>query len=434
MDRLAFCTALALLTGCSVIVDGQLADKGGDGACEDAADGTPCGSDLICVDGECDDSACGDGYLDEAAGEACDDGNDIDFDGCDVDCELTCVEDAECDDGSACNGAETCAEGNVCAAGAPPGDGAACTLEGGAMGLCRADECVDPGCGNGVIDGTEPCDDGNEVDGDGCDVDCTFSCEADEECSDGSVCTGEESCDLASHTCVAGMPLECDDGDDCTRNECDMVEGCTFPLDDGDGDGAAPTSLGTCGTDCDDTDPEVYQGAEELCDGKDNNCNGDIDETAPTWYADCDDDGYAANTDGARTQCGEPPASGGCLGWTNVRPVDLTNTDCHDGNRDVRPNQTTYFSTRYTTTSGGQSWDYNCDGLDSRRYGCVSSSAECDSRTCTSSSAGFEDCGFFSPACGTSGDFSSCGLVVCLPPCTGGGCRRQSSTRTQPCR
>jgi hypothetical protein len=48
------------------------------------------------------------------------------------------------------------------------------------------------------------------------------------------------------------------------------------------------------GEDCDDNDSRVHPGAEELCDGKDNNCDASIDEDAPgrTWYADTDGDGF----------------------------------------------------------------------------------------------------------------------------------------------
>ncbi len=44
------------------------------------------------------------------------------------------------------------------------------------------------------------------------------------------------------------------------------------------------------GDDCDDDNPEVYDGAPELCDGLDNNCNGDI----PDDEKDLDEDGFAA--------------------------------------------------------------------------------------------------------------------------------------------
>ncbi len=46
----------------------------------------------------------------------------------------------------------------------------------------------------------------------------------------------------------------------------------TVPPTDADGDGHSPTADG--GDDCDDTDPTVYTGAPELCDGKDTNCDG----------------------------------------------------------------------------------------------------------------------------------------------------------------
>jgi len=49
-----------------------------------------------------------------------------------------------------------------------------------------------PTCGDGVVEGGEACDDGNTVDGDGCQADCTITPES--TCGDGVVDTGEE-CD-----------------------------------------------------------------------------------------------------------------------------------------------------------------------------------------------------------------------------------------------
>ncbi len=65
------------------------------------------------------------------------------------------------------------------------------------------------------------------------------------------------------------------------------VDGLTAYADqDGDGYGDTGTAVATCGLpegmvdvpgDCDDTEPAVHPGAEEVCDGFDNDCDGTVD-------------------------------------------------------------------------------------------------------------------------------------------------------------
>ncbi len=53
----------------------------------------------------------------------------------------------------------------------------------------------------------------------------------DERCDDGDVCNGPETCNLLLG-CMAGEPLETDDGIDCTNDGCDPVDGVFHEADD----------------------------------------------------------------------------------------------------------------------------------------------------------------------------------------------------------
>ena len=87
-----------------------------------------------------------------------------------------------------------------------------------------------------------------------------------------------------------------DDVDNCplTSNpdQEDANENGTGDLCDGDQDGDGDPNA----TDCDSTDPEAYHGATEVCDSKDNDCDGKVDESGAAgcvlYFADSDSDGF----------------------------------------------------------------------------------------------------------------------------------------------
>ena len=69
-------------------------------------------------------------------------------------------------------------------------------------------------------------------------------------------------------------------GEACKVNiRCDKASAlCLFDTLDSDGDGYPAPACG--GTDCDDSNPNIHPGAPEVCNGKDDNCNGQVDDGA----------------------------------------------------------------------------------------------------------------------------------------------------------
>ncbi|MCB9766044.1 MAG: putative metal-binding motif-containing protein [Alphaproteobacteria bacterium] len=107
-------------------------------------------------------------------------------------------------------------------------------------------------------------------------------------------------------------------------------------LIDNDGDGSA------AGEDCDDNNADVFPGAEEVCDGVDNNCDGAVDEgVTTTWYGDADADGYGDDA-AAVEACAQPDGTAAVGG------------DCDDGDPAFHPGA--------AEDDCADPNDYNCDG------------------------------------------------------------------------
>jgi len=232
-------------------------------------------------------SICGDGNLDP--GEECDDGNNINGDGCSAQCTLP----------TSCN--EVCTQNNGCG-----GDDLMCS-----DGFCRnlfcetESDCICPACGDGQQDPEEECDDGNNVDGDGCSAICTLP----ENCND---------------FCL--ISLGCDDGLICNNAGTDAEGSCRNPVCTEENDCLCPT----CGDgnldpgeECDDGNTVDGDGCSSLCTLPEN-CN----DTCVANLG-CDNNYVCSNGSCRNDTCTEEsdcvcPACGD----GNVDPGE----DCDDGN------------------------------------------------------------------------------------------------------
>jgi slime mold repeat-containing protein len=181
-------------------------------------------------------------------------------------CTCRCSSDADCTDGNACNGAETC-QGGVCVAGLPPDcdDGNQCTRDcdpavgcvntplANGTGCSDGDACTQSDtCQAGVCVGgaARNCNDGNPCTDDTCDprTGCHHTPFPDgTPCVDGNACTYGEVCSIGK--CVPGGTINCGDGNPCTDDTCDPALGCRHtPVEDGAAcsDGNACTTADSC--------------------------------------------------------------------------------------------------------------------------------------------------------------------------------------------
>jgi hypothetical protein len=93
----------------------------------------------------------------------------------------------------------------------------------------------------------------------------------------------------------------------------------------------------------------------EVCDGRDNDCDGHIDEDMPTWYCDDDGDGFAPSVTGKMDSCNKPPANAACRDWTTTAPSGANAQDCDD-------KTALRFPGAGFGLASGSNGDLNCDG------------------------------------------------------------------------
>jgi cysteine-rich repeat protein len=230
------------------------------------------------------------------------------------------------------------------------GDGASC----GEGFICVSGRCGPSRCGDGHVDAerAEACDDGNAINGDGCDDDCTPTCTLDADCDNGDPCNGTETC--VSSRCQLGLvPADgsemctttgggagvCYGGlcspPDCGNGTVDPDEDCDDGRNGDNEDGCRDDCTYTCTVDdgCDDGD--ACNGAE-TCDGSTNTCVDPAD-------LDCDDsDDCTADSCDAAVGCVNALVDGDGDGYSaaSCTTAGLMGGDCDDARSDVYPGAT----------------------------------------------------------------------------------------------
>ena len=133
------------------------------------------------------------------------------------------------------------------------------------------------------------------------------------------------------------ITIEANSINGCPSSRTDIVCSTLLPFIDNDNDGSPSTE------DCDDNNPNNFPGNPELCDGEDNNCNGQIDEglSFVTYFTDNDMDGFGEDNTGL-VACEQPPGT------------TTESGDCDDTDHDINPS---------ASEIPNNTVDENCDGI-----------------------------------------------------------------------
>lgn len=272
----------------------------------------------------------------------CNDQNPCTDDAC---IDFTC---SNTNNSSPCNDNDPCTMDDVCFNGICSGDSLDEDGDEYVSDDCGGNDCddnnsnVNPGSPEGPV-GDPTCSDGldNDCDSfaDGLDTACQVCTvqTMQEDCDDDNPCTDD---DCLNSTCVHTNNTDsCDDGDFCTMN--DRCSGGSCSGDPLDEDQDTYTSDACGGSDCDDSDPDIHPGIDEiglgLCDdGVDQNCDGS--DCTFDVCTDNDGDGYGN------------PASPSCT---------HSGFDCDDTDPNVNP------GVKEAENAGNcdDEMDNDCDGL-----------------------------------------------------------------------
>jgi hypothetical protein len=172
-----------------------------------------------------------------------------------------------------------------------------------------------------------------------------------------------------------------------------------------------PTGYAASDGDCDENDEKVHPGATEICNLKDDNCDGQTDENAPavTMWPDGDGDGYYTS------QTGTPK-----MGCGNVAGYAARGGDCDDRDATVHPGATEICNLK----------DDNCDGQIDERVRpicgvgwCARYSRSCDPADCVPGPPAPETCNSFDDDCDGELDNGACpaGMVCSGTQCVATG-------------